>query len=227
MKDFLSAGPPKWAVIALVAFAVIVVLHHSVPQSDTSTNIARTTMPTTSTPGMSHFTYFACDGGPHLVLPKAVAAQWNGSDALGLITGKLTGDYGRACAVPAPFGMIPIGNNQALVLAESPPMSAWGRSPDGDGVDVYLLESWKTTNLDALIESAIAATPTTSMIDSKIIWTFDAIDAVLMFAGDKIGSSAYGQLDIALPAGKYRILKSHYNDPQGTLWIIRLKKMAN
>jgi hypothetical protein len=100
--------------------------------------------------GMSKFNYLACEGGPHLVLPKSLRSNWQGirspADALNPAS-----EYGKACAAVANQRMatIAVGSGRAILL-QDPPMSAWGRSPEG-WVDLYYLEAWSDEDLDALI----------------------------------------------------------------------------
>jgi len=47
--------------------------------------------------GMSEFDYLACDGGPHLVLPKELSRQWKDASSYFAVLSP-SSDYGRACA---------------------------------------------------------------------------------------------------------------------------------
>jgi len=173
--------------------------------------------------GMSEFAYLACDGGPHLVLPKELSLKWKGTGSLlGALT--LAGDYGRACAATATqkMALIPVGSGQAMVLA-NPPLSAWGHSPEG-WIDIYYLEAWADTNTDALLKRAVAATPTSAMNDSGKVMTLSESGLILLFAGDKPGSTAYGECPIPIESGSYRILEGHYKgDTNEEIYVYRLQ----
>ncbi len=159
--------------------------------------------------GMSEFDYLACDGGPHLVLPKELSQQWKDASSYFAVLSP-SSDYGRACAATATqkMALIPVGSGQAMVLA-NPPLSAWGHSPEG-WVDIYYLEAWADTNTDVLLKRAIAATPTSVMTDTGKVMTLNESGLILLFAGDKPGHTAFGELPIPIEPGNYRILEGHY-----------------
>jgi hypothetical protein len=160
-------------------------------------------------PGMSNFDYLACDGGPHLVLPKELSGQWKGAPSVSAVLSP-TSDYGRACAATTNQHMplIPVGNGQAMVLA-NPPLSAWERSPEG-WIDIYYLEAWADTNTDAMLKRAVAATPTSAMTNIGKVMTLAHAGMTLLFAGETLGSTAYGQYSIPIDPGSYRVLEGHY-----------------
>jgi hypothetical protein len=159
--------------------------------------------------GMSEFEYLACDGGPHLVLPKELSGQWKGGGSVLAALNPLS-DYRRACAAITNqhMALISVGNGQAMVLA-NPPLSAWGRSPEG-WIDIYCLEVWQDTNVDAMVKRAVAATPTSAMTDTGKVMTLRKPGLILLFAGDTPGSTAYGEYAIPIEAGSYCILEGHY-----------------
>ena len=160
-------------------------------------------------PAMTAFQYLTCDGGPHIVLPAELSQHWKGANsALDVLNP--ASDYGRACAsaVNQKMSLLPVGNGHAIVLA-SPPMSAWGRSPE-QWVDIYSLESWRDMNLDALIARAVVTTPTTAMTDSGHSISLTQSGLILLFAGDRHGDTAYGEHPIPIEAGTYQILIGHY-----------------
>ena len=174
--------------------------------------------------GMTEFKYFCADGGPHIVIPESLLKSWTGASNLVDILDPKT-DYGRACAVSQPMGMLTVADGQALVLAGSPPMSAWRPLPDGRGVDVFVLESWNDQNLDALIKRAIAATPDEKMTDTGVSWKIDADNLMLMFAGESGAgnSSAYGILPMKITRGTYSIFKMQYDEAKGSVSIFRIR----
>ena len=168
-----------------------------------------TSIPEQMPPGMNEFEYLVCDGGPHLVLPRAVSTHWKGMKLLRYILG-LTTDYGRACAAirDRRLAVIEVGPGQAIVLA-GPPMSAWGRSPEG-WIDLYYLDDWSAPSLDLLIKRAVAAVPTHDMTDTGYAIKLTEPDMTLLFAGEQLGETAYGQFNIPIAVGSYRILEGQY-----------------
>ncbi|MEV0001019.1 Imm21 family immunity protein [Micromonospora sp. NPDC050980] len=69
----------------------------------------------------SRLSWVESDGGPLVVVPESVLAQWRGVpndfDPGDLDT---WGDYGRACQVDGRAGSLEIGDGQALVLGDEP-----------------------------------------------------------------------------------------------------------
>jgi Immunity protein 21 len=167
---------------------------------------------------MKDFKYLVCDGGPHLVLPHSARRRWKGVEG-----DLLDSDYGRACSVASPIGLISVGQAQALVIAGSPPMSTWGPTPrEKRGVDLYVLHSWKSVNLDALVRSAAADTPMDEMVDTGLRWMIGDGGATLMSAGDRPEDPVYGEVSIPISAGTFSILEGRYEAPNGQLSIFRL-----
>jgi hypothetical protein len=160
--------------------------------------------------GMKDFDYLACDGGPHLVLPKEFSGHWKGAGSL-LNVLNPSSDYGRACAAVSTqhIALIPVGSGQALVL-DDPPLSAWGHSPEG-WIDIYDLQAWPTMDTDSLIKCAVAAVPTSAMTNTTKTITLTQPGLILLFAGDKPGQTAYGEYSIPIEPGKYQILEGHHH----------------
>ncbi len=159
--------------------------------------------------GMTDFDYLACDGGPHLILPTGLSSQWKGVRSIADVLNP-SSDPGRAMAATKnqKMTLIPVGIGQAMVL-DNPPLSSWGHSPEG-WIDIYYLNGWDSTDLDALLKRAVAATPTTNMTDTGKQMTLTEPGLILLFSGDRPGNTAYGEYAIPMDAGSYQILEGHY-----------------
>jgi Immunity protein 21 len=171
------------------------------------------------TRGQDRYEYFACDGGPHLLLPSALASEWKGVENPDDVLDPTT-DYGRACAASDEgIALLPVGDGHALVLGPNPPMTAWTTAPDGS-IEVYIVETWSTGDLDALIDEARAAAswPSTDAIQ----WRAPEGGVVLMFAGDTVDAAAYGAMPIPLPAGLYRVERDARVTELGSVTAVRL-----
>jgi hypothetical protein len=164
------------------------------------------------------------DGGPHLALPNELSASWKGVDPHKADPVDPTTDYGRACTATEKKRMtlLPVGGGEAIVL-QNPPMSAWGRSPEG-WVDLYYLE---TVGMDAAITRAVENTPTQRMRDTGRLIQLKEPGMTLLFAGDRPGDAVYGEEPIPLPAGAYRILEGEYRKGRELTFIYRLKPVPN
>jgi hypothetical protein len=120
------------------------------------------------------------------------------------------------------MALISVGSGLAMVLA-NPPLSAWGRSPEG-WIDIYYLEAGPDTNTDAMIKRAVAATPSSAMTDTGKVMLLKGTGLILLYAGDKPGSSSYGEFAIPIEAGTFRILEGHYKSGASEeLYVYRLQ----
>lgn len=182
-----------------------------------------TTMPNPSAPaGMNHFSYLAADGGPHMLLPVDLAPSWSGTGSLlGALDKK--SDYWRACTATtsAAIASLKVGSGTALVFSD-PPMTAWGTSSDGM-VEIYDLQGWTDTNLDALILRATGSLPTKNLTDTGIKLRLEQPDAFLLYAGDTLTATAYVVHRIPLPAGTYHVLAGSYAGPGEAVTVYRLQ----
>lgn len=208
----------------IACFFVLLALGCDDRSSSSSGPPASTPISATAPAGMSKYAYLAADGGPHMLLPVEAASAWKGSPSM-LATLNPGSDYGRACAATAntKMAVIPVGSTSALVM-QNPPMSASGISSDGLA-EIYDLESWKSTNLDALIARASQATPTAAMADSGKSIRLKEPDAYLLFAGDTPASSAYGVHRVKISAGTYEVMVGTYSSNGDSLTIYRLKPL--
>src|SRR6266542_1864853 len=81
------------------------------------------------------------DGGPHLFLPWDLVSHWHGVDG-GVLPDFADTDYGRACDVPKPAGLLPVGPGQGLVIAGNPAMTYWVDTPNRTGGDLVVPRAW-------------------------------------------------------------------------------------
>ncbi len=169
--------------------------------------------------------YFACDGGPHLLLPNSERDAWRGVGP-DFDTSDSSTDYARAGAVEPPMGLISVGKSQALVLAGNPPLSGWGGKVEQGRVFVHVFETWSGADMDSL-SSAAEATAAEEITDTGWHWTLAQGGVTLMFAGDTPGRSVYGEVSIPIPSGKYKIYKGHYEGDLGKVLIVRLERLVS
>jgi hypothetical protein len=172
------------------------------------------------TQAMERYDYFACDGGPHLLLPLALASKWKGVENPDDVLDPST-DYGRACAASdAGVALLPIGDGHALVLGASPPMTAWAVAPDAKSIDVYILESWATDDLDALVDE-VRNVPV-SPFQKHFTWVVPVGGVVLMFAGDTVGGPVYGLKHVPLAEGPHAVESVACELESGAATIVRV-----
>jgi hypothetical protein len=167
------------------------------------------------------FKYLACDGGPHLLLPVALAPLWRGVDPTVENVLDPAPDYGRACAVPPPIGAINVGAGEGLVLGESPPISAWAPSLESGGVDLFVLQEWSDTELDSLLLRA-REIHSTALHDTRTWWCLQDGGAYLMFAGDTVDAPVYELLHVPLRKGRYVVKAGQLDDNEGVVEVFRL-----
>ena len=171
--------------------------------------------------GTHRYEYLACDGGPHIVLPLALAASWAGlrleaSDVLDPST-----DFGRACAVQGDAALIAVGAGYALALGNNPPMTASHALSDGSGIDLVVLQEWHTDDLDSLVDTArIAATSIESFR-----WVVPDGGAALMFAGDEIDKSVAGVLPVPIRGGLHAVSVASIDLELGAACVCRIRRV--
>jgi hypothetical protein len=169
--------------------------------------------------------WFNCDGGPHLLLPRSLLRHWRGArNPMDVLDPKT--DYGRACAVLPPMGLIPVGDGQAVVLAGNISMTGWRHSAEQQGVDLYVPDYLTASGPDELVVAAMDTLGHDIIFDTGLRLILKKAGLVLMFAGDVSGNAAYGEMSITTFLGIYRILKAHYRGPEGSLWMFRLVPVA-
>lgn len=170
---------------------------------------------------MKTLNFLLSDGGPHLLLPNYVREHW-GKNHPGdvLVPGS---DYQRACKIEPPFGFIDIGHTNGLVLAGNPMITTWEQLPDKRGIDLCAFESWKTDTVDVLYTLALAAQSAAIFSDTDLDWIIPEGGLTLMYSGDRPGHSEYGELNVPLKAGAYRVLKGSFENDLGKVMIARLR----
>ncbi|MCK5272536.1 MAG: hypothetical protein KAJ52_08155 [Sedimentisphaerales bacterium] len=176
-----------------------------------------------STPGMEKYKYLCSDGGPFIVIQNSLSSKWRGHKINMANPLDPKTDYGRACSIKDKWGMITVGMGTALVLAD-PPMISLGRSEGDKCIDIYVLQMWSNQNLDSLIDQALSGTSVDEFIDTGKLLEVDDSGLLILYAGDKVGDTIYGELNIAVNYGIYSLYKAHYRDKNVELDIYRLRK---
>jgi hypothetical protein len=170
---------------------------------------------------MERYKYQCWEGGPHLLLPDYLRGAWHGHH-IGLRPLDPATDYGRACGVAGEFGLITVGAGHALVLGQSPPMVAWSPHSPLGVEDIFVLKSWEHTDLDALLDAALAKA---AFQETGLVWDVRQSGGSIYYAGDDpIHPLLAGRIAVPLQAGTYKILRSDYIDAtMGSVIVIRLE----
>jgi len=169
---------------------------------------------------MSVHPTFACDGGPHLLLPVALGPAWRGTPESGDILDP-SSDYGRACAVSDAIAVIRVGTGQAVVLGGSPPLSSWTLATDPLSFVVFVLTDWVVDDLSELLGPATSELSAARFLETGLLWDVPAGGAALLFAGDQLAAPVYEPLHLAIAPGHYRISAAHYESHLGSLETFR------
>ncbi|HVT79481.1 MAG TPA: hypothetical protein VHM90_02395 [Phycisphaerae bacterium] len=171
-------------------------------------------------PGMKKYAYLTALGGPHLLLPVEAAAEWKGSPPPKDGATRPDSDFQRACLATALdyIAVLKVGTHDALVFND-PAASAWAKSTSGE-LEIYVLKSFVTTDLDGLVDKARAAP--VPMNQTGKSFTNTGGEAYLMFAGDTVANAAYDLLRVPLPAGVYHVTQGEYAAGGEKVWIYRL-----
>lgn len=166
--------------------------------------------------------FFTSDGGPHLLLPNSVREYWGKNHPVDLLTPG--SDYQRACKIEPPFGFLEIGDAKGLILAGNPMITTWEQLPDKSGIDVCVFESWKIDNMDVLQTLALTAQSAAVFSGMGVDWIIPEGGLTLMYSGDRPGHSQYGEMNVPLKAGTYRVLKGSFHNDWGEVMIARVRE---
>lgn len=166
--------------------------------------------------------WLACDGGPHLLLPVELADAWTGFTGAG--PGPVVhGDYARAIAVDEPFGIVDVGSGGALVLAGDPALTGCRVGDGGRLVDLFAIDELAGL-YDELVDAASPELDRLSDSGWRLRLTTPGL--VLLFAGEIVGETAYGQIEIGAPAGEYAVLTGRYEGEEGVVRLARLRRIG-
>lgn len=168
---------------------------------------------------MEKYLYQCWDGGPHIVLPSSLRSHWKGyegqEDPL-----DPSHDYGRACAVIDSFALIEVDDGQALVLADDPGMVAWAPQSSTTTIDLFILQSWTSVDLDSLIDEVLK---NAKLENTGKLWNIQDTSLVVYYAGDNPLEPIAGEIQIPCRRGTYELWTFHYkDDKQGDVIMIRL-----
>lgn len=183
-------------------------------------NDSTTSTPATSSAGMKKYKYLNAAGGPHLLLPTALAADWKGApDTKTSSTGPKS-DFQRACLATAleDIALLKVGTGEVLVFCD-PATSAWGKSSDGN-LEIYVLKSFDNPNLDNLIDRA--RNDIDEMKETSKFFVMTGSDAILMFAGDTLNNATYATQQVPLAQGSYKVLQGKYQAGNEIVIVYRL-----
>ncbi|MFE9121417.1 Imm21 family immunity protein [Streptomyces sp. NPDC007172] len=168
-------------------------------------------------------------GGPLIVVPVSVLAQWGGcSENWGEVPGSLE-DYDRACAVEDLAGLLNVGSTgaQALVLADEP-------APSRYLPEQRVFVRWRAANSeDQLLAAAQAVLADDNAEWEDVgVWETDG-PAVLMdstTAGLELNEEypdggRPAQAPVTLPAGRWRVRAIHTTGEFPWVGVVQLLPM--
>lgn len=155
---------------------------------------------------MDRYQYQCWEGGPHILIPNAVASAWAGQKS-GVGALDPNTDYGRACQVQGPFGFIEVAGHKALVFAD-PPLAAWDPTSTTSSQHFFFLSGWDTLDTDGLLDRVKAQA---QMKLTDILWSVPSDGVRMIYAGDDPAGSTVGRIDIPTLAGEYRLSTGEYN----------------
>jgi hypothetical protein len=154
---------------------------------------------------MDRYEYQCWDGGPHVVLPTAVAQSWRGHESTSDDLLDPASDYGRACQIEQPYGFIDVGSARALVLPD-PPLVAWDPRSAAEPL-FFVLLGWDTDDTDGLLDRAKTKT---ELRDMEVTWVIPEDGVRVIYAGDDPDGTVGGRIDIPMAAGSYALFKGEY-----------------
>jgi hypothetical protein len=170
-------------------------------------------------------------GGPHLVLPEAYAAAWEGfavpsggrvvEATFRCNPDSPATDYDRACSVEGCWlGVIPVGKGQALVLAGDDSLAAHYRTARGQH---YLLR-WHYAPSETDLLDHFHDVRNGLKIEEEAEFRHPGGKVLLMDAVDIPGDHLTPPSVFVLPRGKYRVLTSHSESEEVYIVIHQLRR---
>ena len=166
---------------------------------------------------------FVSEGGPHIVLPDLARDAWKGVSLDNYDVLDPSTDYGRACLVKEPVGLLSVGDQEALALAGSPPISAWMTAPKSGLIHLLVFERWPEEGPEELAEAIVPKLKSSDFSDTGLRWTVKSDGATLMSAADRPGSAyGFGEVRVPLRSSTYNILQARHEKRGEAFWIFRL-----
>jgi Immunity protein 21 len=155
-------------------------------------------------------------GGPFILMPKTSVPSWHGcaegqSDV---------SDYSRACAIDDWIGVIPVVEQDALVLGDEPSPVTWLQHEDG-GILIRWVGADSETDLIRLAQEAIAQRKPDAVMALKVCtanW--------LMIDSSCPGDMLEDSIPIVLPVGICRV-SSIYVETEQTMVIVNEIRRAS
>lgn len=173
--------------------------------------------------GMNKYEYLCSDGGPFIIIPKSLSRKWKGHKINLINPLDPKTDYGRACSIGSNWGKIKVGDGEALVFAD-PPMISWKYFEEEKYLEIYVMKFWKTTDLDSILDRVISNIKSDSFKDTDATIHIDDSGLILVYAGDKIGDSLYGESYLAVDPGLYKIHAANFKNENEEIDLYRLMK---
>jgi len=175
------------------------------------------------TEGRDRLPLAICDGGPHLFIPWDLVSQWRGADG-GLLPDFADTDYGRACLVSGPAGLLQVGPGQGLVIAGSPAFTYWVGAPNRPGGDLVTPRSWTFDFTNSQIREACGDAVPKRFRDLDLVLLNPSHGCCLFAACDRAPDRVYATSWVPLARGSYRVFAAEVEWPAGLqLQLIRLE----
>jgi hypothetical protein len=169
-------------------------------------------------------------GGPHLVLPEAYAAEWEGfaipsggrvvKASFQCNPGSPATDYDRACSVKGWLGVIPVGKGMALVLHGDDTIAAYYRTARGQH---YLLR-WLFAPSETALLDYFHDVQKQLLVEHEAGFRHPGGKLLLMDSVDLPGSFMTPPSEFVLPRGRYRVLTSHSQSEEVYIIVHQLRR---
>jgi hypothetical protein len=155
------------------------------------------------------------EGGPLAVVPVSALSSWHGCVEAGAQPG--LDDYDRACAVPDLVGLIPVGQSQALILADEPASTCY-LAPERT-----FLRWAAADSEDQLLAAASSALtdPATPWSDFGT-WLIDG--PVVLFDSAEAGIEDFDSVRAPIPltAGHWHVRAAYVDGPRTSFTLVQL-----
>ena len=141
-------------------------------------------------------------GGPLVLVPERAVDAWKGADG----PSPSGTHFEQACAIEDYVGLVPLGRDAAVVLADEPLRTAWRPAGTG-GLLVRCIAAPSEADVDRALATLPEGLPWETMLDLEhpggALLLFDAA-----FAGEELPPD---HLRLELPAGRWALELSAYH----------------
>jgi Immunity protein 21 len=167
--------------------------------------------------------WYETQGGPFLLMGDANLSSWRGS-SVSMENNVFESDYERVCHVKEYVGLISVGGEDALVLADEPMPTAILQTED-----VFYIIRWIWCQSHLMADHHFEKIPKdTVAISENLNWMIKSKNLILLDAADSFqGSNNLCKLKIKINPGTYMVTTGSYEPTSKAKFLIHTVKRAD